>query len=83
MFESSPKLLSQNRFSSGLHWAEREWIDLMEEVQRPLQPVREHIYDLYIYICKLKNLTLCILDPPAVAGHLSHSCFARATSFDA
>ena len=50
MFESSPKLLSQNRFSSGLHWAEREWIDLMEEVQRPLQPVREHIYDLYIYI---------------------------------
>lgn len=50
MFESSPKLLSQNRFSSGLHWVEREWIDLMEEVQRPLQPVREHIYDLYIYI---------------------------------
>ena len=36
MFESSPKLLSQNRFSSCLHWAEREWIDLMEEVQRPL-----------------------------------------------
>ena len=63
MFESSPKLLSQNRFSSGLHWAEREWIDLMEEVQRPLQPVREHIYDLYIYMQTKKSDSVHLRTP--------------------